>query len=287
MTKPYTLVTDSSCDLDEGYLAGHAVTTLQLYFTMNGATYKCNEMSGEEFYAQMRAGAMPVTAQVNVEDYTRLFEPLLQNGEDILYLAFTSGLSGSCGSSQVAAAGLRDKYPGRKLIVVDSLCASLGQGLLLDKAVELRDAGKSIEESAQWLEDNKLRLAHYVTVDDLMHLHRGGRVSRSSAVIGSALGIKPIIHVNDEGKLIVIDKARGRKQALALTVTLLANAVGDTPNSKCFISHSDCRADAELVAEMVRSRFGVKEVYINFIGPVIGAHTGIGTVAVFMMARHR
>jgi len=287
MANQFTLVTDSSCDMSEQYLAENEVTTMQLSFTMNEKTMMCKEMGGAEFYAQMRAGGMPITAQVNVDDATGFLEPLLQSGRDVLYLAFSSGLSGTCASGQIAAAELRQKYPDRKLIVVDSLCASMGQGLFVHKAVAMRNADKSIDEVARWAEENKLRVAHYVVVDDLMHLHRGGRVSKTSAVLGAALGIKPLIHMDDEGKLVVIDKVRGRKQALEKAVMLLAGAVGEVKNDVCFISHSDCLEDAQSAAAMVRGRLGVKEVVINYIGPVIGAHTGVGTVALFLMAEHR
>lgn len=287
MENEFIILTDSSCDLPDSYLRENEIITVQLSFTLDGQTYHCNEMEPEEFYQRVRAGAMPITAQVNVEDARRLLEPLLQEGRDVLYIAFSSALSGTFHSGQVAVAELCKKYPERSLVIIDSLCASLGQGLLVHKANLLRREGKSIDEVAQWTRDNLMRVAHYVTVDDLMHLHRGGRVSKASAVVGSMLSVKPLIHMNNEGKLVVIDKMRGRKQALHKMVDLLADAVGDTENDVCFISHSDCVEDAAYVSGLVRERYGIRQFQINFIGPVIGAHTGAGTVAVFLMAERR
>jgi len=287
MTNSYTLITDSSCDLPPDYLEEHGLPALQLSFTIDGETYKCNEMTPQEFYRRVRAGGMPITAQVNVDDAVSLFEPLLQQGRDILYLAFSSGLSGSCGSGEIAAKELGERYPQRKVVVVDTLCASMGQGLMVHFAVKMRDAGKSLEEVASWVEENKQRMAHYVMVDDLMHLHRGGRVSKASAVMGSMLGIKPVIRVDESGKLVVFDKIRGRKNALAKMVEHLRDAGAGAENPVCFISHSDCIEDAEYFQELARKRLGVKEFLVHYIGPVIGSHTGAGTVAVFMPAAHR
>lgn len=287
MTNSYTLITDSSCDLPPEYLEEHGLPALQLSVTMDGATFLCNEMEPKEFYSRVRAGGMPITAQVNVDDAVSLFEPLLKQGQDILYLAFSSGLSGSCGSGIIAAKELGERYPQRKVVVVDTLCASMGQGLMVHFAVEMRDAGKSLEETAAWVEENKQRIAHYVMVDDLMHLHRGGRVSKASAVVGSMLGIKPVIQVNEAGKLVVIDKVRGRKNALAKLVDYLQAAGAGKEKPICFVSHSDCIEDAEYFQELARERLGVKDFCVHYIGPVIGSHTGAGTVAVFMLADHR
>jgi len=287
MAQEFTLLTDSSCDLPAAYLAEHGIISMQLSFTMNGETYQCNELDPKEFYARIRAGEMPITAQVSVKQATDFFEPLLQEGKDILYIAFSSGLSGTYSSGHVAAQELGEKYPERKIIAIDSLCASLGQGLLVHKAVQLRGAGKTIEEVAQWVRENLQRVTHYVAADDLMHLHRGGRVSKASAVMGSVLGIKPIIFLNEAGKLIVIDKARGRANALNAIVNHAAKAVSDTENDICFICHADCEEDAKRLSELITKRFGVKEFLIHYIGPVIGAHTGPGTLAAFMMGKHR
>lgn len=287
MSNKYVLVTDDSCDLPEQYLKEHSIPVVYLNFHMDGQTYTRGGMPPQRFYLLVRQGKTPTTTQVNVGEMCAFFEPFLEEGSDVLYLAFSSGLSGTCNSGVLAARGLAEKYPGRRVVVVDSLCASMGQGLLVHKARERRDAGATLDELAQWLTDNRLRVAHYVVAEDLMHLHRGGRVSRASAVVGSMLGIKPLIFVNNEGKLIPYDKARGRKQALNLVVEHIARCVEDEKNDICMISHADAEEEAQYVAELVRKRYGIQNIMIDYIGPVIGAHTGAGTVAVFLMAKHR
>lgn len=283
----YQLITDDSCDLPPAYYVENDIAVMYLSFTMDGKSYTSKDMPPKEFYAGMRAGRMPITAQVSVKDWLGCFEPYLQEGRDILYIGFSSALSGTCGSAQVAARELAEKYPDRKIVVVDSLCASLGQGLLLHKVNALRRAGKPLEEAAQWAEENRLRVSHMVAVDDLMHLHRGGRVSKASAVAGSMLGIKPIIHMSDEGKLVPIDKVRGRKQSLQKIVDKSVDLAGGVSNDIFMVCHSDCEEEANAVADLVAQRLGIGERIIHFIGPVIGTHTGPGTIAVFLMADHR
>lgn len=283
----YLFFTDDSCDLPLEYYAEHDIQVVFLRFTMDDQTYTRKDMPPKAFYAQIRAGKMPVTTQVGVDEWMTSFEPHLAAGKDILYIGFSTGLSGTCGSAQVAARELMDRYPERKIIVVDSLCASLGQGLLVVKANKMRQAGASMEEVAQWVEENKLHMSHMVAVDDLMHLHRGGRVSKTSAVAGSLLGIKPIIHMDNEGKLTAIDKIRGRKQSLQAIVSKTQKLVGDTPNDYFMVCHSDCEEEANYVAELAAKTFGIKEYLVGDIGPVIGSHTGIGTISLFMMAKHR
>lgn len=283
----YVFITDDSCDLPPDYYEQNDIAVLYLTFSIDGKSYTSREMPPDEFFAQMQAGKLPITAQISVDDWLTCFEPYLAAGQDILYLAFSSGLSGTCGSAQVAARELAEKYPERKIVVVDSLCASLGQGLLLQKVNQLRKSGASLEEAAAWAEQNKLHVSHMVAVDDLMHLHRGGRVSKTSAVAGSLLGIKPIIHMDNEGKLIPIDKIRGRKQSLKAIVDKTEQLVGDTPNDFFMVCHSACEEDAQYVADLAVQRFGIRDYLIYSIGPVIGTHTGVGTVSLFMMAKHR
>lgn len=287
MERNYVLITDDSCDLPPEYYVEHDVPLMYIKYIFDGKSYKGTEMSYPEFYSRLRQGQMPTTAQVTVSEAYELMESILQQGKDVLYFAFSSGLSGTCESGQVAARDLKEKYPQRNIRVVDSLCASLGQGLMLHKLVKMRDAGKSMDELADWAEANKLRMAHIVAVEDLMHLHRGGRVSKASAVVGGMLGIKPMIHMNDEGKLINIGKVRGRKASLEAIVDIMAKAVGNTPNDEFFICHSDSYEDAEYVAKLASKRFGIKDYLIHYIGPVIGSHTGPGTISLFMMAEHR
>ena len=213
--KRFLIVTDSTTDLPKSYYEEKQIPVVALSYVMDGVTYKDGDgLSDKEFFDKIREGSMPTTSQINPELAREALEPLLKEGNDILYLCFTSGLSGSYNSVRLAAEELMEEYEERKLIVIDTLCASMGEGLLLYKAVELRDQGKTMEEIAEWVENNKLNICHDVTIDDLHHLHRGGRVSKTSAVIGSIIKIKPIIHVDEEGKLIVIGKERGRKKDL-------------------------------------------------------------------------
>lgn len=287
MSNEYILITDDSCDLPISYLKKADIPFVELSYIIDGQEFKGSDKTGTEFFAEMKKGKMPITAQVNQQTFVDIFTPYLEQGKDILYLAFSSGLSGTCNSGQQAAAELSEKYPDRKIYVVDTLCASLGQGLLVHKVNEKRKEGLSVDELRDYAEDLKLKIIHTVTVDDLMHLHRGGRISKTSAVAGSLLGIKPIIQLKEEGKLIPVAKVRGRQQALIRIVDDMEKLVGDTPNDIFMICHGDCLEDAEKVAEMVKKRFGVKECLINYVGSVIGAHTGPGVVALFMVGNGR
>lgn len=283
----YVLMTDDNCDLPFDYYGANELTVASMPFILDDKICTAQDISPKEFYCLLRSGKLPTTVQKGVDEWLRYFEPLLQDGKDILYIAFSSGLSGTCSSAQVAARELSPQYPERRLMVIDSLCASLGQGLLVHKANKLKKAGMPMEELAKWVEDNRLKVSHMVAVDDLMHLHRGGRVSKTSAVAGTLLGIKPVIHMNNEGKLIPIDKVRGRRQSLQKIVEKTIALVDDTENDVFMISHSDCEEDANYVAELVEQHYGSMEKIIHFIGPVIGTHTGPGTVALFFMAKER
>ncbi|MDR1157583.1 MAG: DegV family protein [Oscillospiraceae bacterium] len=286
----YVLMTDSGSDLPHTYYRAHDLTMLSIYFSFGDKTVPDDagqSMTYADFYRTVREGAMPTTSMVTPEDYTRAFEPVLASGRDILYLAFSSGLSGSCQGACMAAGELAKKYPDRRTVVIDSLCASLGQGLLMDYVVCQVRAGRSLDEVRAWVEENKMRLNHLVTVDDLMHLHRGGRVSRASAMMGTLIGIKPMIYVNHEGKLIVDSKKRGRRHALDRLVEWMGEYVDDTEFDAIAISHSDCEADAQYVADQVCKRYRVGRVIINYIGAVIGSHTGPGTVALFFLGKIR
>ena len=239
----------------------------------------------------MRDGSMPTTSQVNPEQAKAAFTACLKEGKDVLYIAFSSGLSGTCGSGMVAAQEIQEEgeYPERKIVVIDSLSASLGEGLLVHKAVMLKEAGKSMEEVADWVENNKLHLCHNFTVDDLFHLHRGGRVSKATAILGTMINIKPVLHVDDEGHLIAIGKVRGRKKSLSALVDRMAEQIKgyEDQNDVVFISHGDCMEDAEYVKKLVQERFGIEKFIINHVGPTIGAHSGPGTVALFFMGNPR
>ena len=287
----YVLITDSSADLSQEMVQELGVTVLPLSFTIQGKTYRNypdnREMDLPLFYDMLRAGELATTSAVNVAEYTQAVEPILQEGKDVLILAFSSGLSSTYQASVLAAGELREKYPDRKIYTVDTLCASLGQGLLVYLAAQEQRKGKSIEEVRDWAEETKLHLCHQFTVDDLHFLKRGGRISATTAVVGSMLQIKPVLHVDDEGHLINIAKARGRPASLTALVDKMEKTVTEEGRKTVFISHGDCRKDAVTVADMVRERFGTQDIRINFVGPVIGAHSGPGTLALFYLGTER
>ncbi|MCI8552059.1 MAG: DegV family protein [Lawsonibacter sp.] len=287
----FIIVTDSSADLDTGMARELDVQVLPLGFVLEDHTYynypDNREMDPHVFYDRLRQGEVATTNAVNVAQYTETLEPLLQAGQDVLVLAFSSGLSTTYNSSAIAVEELSAKYPERKLYTVDTLCASLGQGLLVWYAAQQRNKGWSIEEVRDWVEEHKLNLCHQFTVDDLHFLKRGGRISAATAMVGSMLHIKPILHVDGEGHLINIGKARGRQASLKAMVDRMEETSIDSGSLTVFISHGDCLEDARTVAEMVKERFGVQDVYINYVGPVIGAHSGPGTLALFYMGTER
>ena len=287
----YVISTDTTCDFPEEYYQQHDLNVLALSYILDGETYfrGGKELSSEDFYAKMRSGSMPTTSQVNPESARASFEPILKEGKDILHIAFSSGLSGSANSARIAAEELMEEYPDRKIIVVDSLCASLGEGLLVHKAIAKKEAGMGLEELAAWCEDNKLHIIHSFTVDDLFHLYRGGRVSRAAAVVGTMISLKPVMHVNNEGKLIPLFNVRKRKRSLQALVDAMEQKQGSFAgkNDIVFISHGDCLEEAEYVKKLVQERFGITNFIINPVGPVIGAHSGPGTMALFFMGDER
>lgn len=287
MAESFVLMTDNSCDLPYDFYKKNDIAVASLSFIVDGVSHVAMDVEPKEFFDMLRAGKMPTTSAVNVDEHKAVMEPHLKQGKDLLYLAFSSGLSVTAPNGEIAAQELREQYPERKIIVVDTLCASLGQGLFVYLANKLKQEGKSIDEIAEWAVNNRLRMAHYVMADDLMHLHRGGRVSKASAIAGGLLGIKPVIHVDNEGRLVPVDKIRGKKQALTALVDKMEKVVGSTHNNFFTVCHADCEEDAKFVAELVSKRFKIKNYLINYIGPVIGSHTGIGTVALFLMADHR
>ncbi len=286
----YIISTDTTSDLPEDYLQQHNISLLPLYYNFSGTVYGDKMfLTPKEFYDKMRKGAMPTTMAVNPELAREVFTKLLDQGYDILHIAFSSALSGSCSVAATVARELMDERPGSKIIVIDSLCASLGEGLLVHKAVSLMEEGKSIDETADWLGKNKLNLCHLFTVDDLHHLHRGGRVSKATAIIGTLINVKPVLHVDNEGRLIPLHNVRGRKKALISLVDQMEVCMKDYAGSNdiVFISHGDCIEDAEFVSDLVKERFGIKEILINYVSPTIGAHSGPGTVALFFMGNTR
>ena len=287
----YIIMTDSSCDLPAGLADEMELTVLPLYVDVDGQKYVNyldeREISFSEIYAKLRTKCPAKTSAVNVNDFIEPMESLLSAGKDILYIGFSSGLSSTYDAGAMAAKELAERYPERKIYTVDSLCASMGQGLLVYLAWQEKQKGRSIEEVRDYAEDNKLRLCHWFTIDDLMFLKRGGRVSGATAIVGSMLSIKPIMHVDNEGHLIKVSTARGRKASIKALADEAGKRGIDLANQTIFISHGDCLEEANFLADIMRSRFNVKKVVISYVGPVIGAHSGPGTIALFFLGTER
>lgn len=288
--RQFAIVTDSSCDMPASYYAENGVELVSLGYTMNNVNYEGENgehLSEKEFYALLRGGSMPTTYQVTAEIAKPHIEKYLQEGKDVLILAFSSALSGTAGSFSVAARELSEVYPERKIFVVDTLCASMGEGLLLDYVVKKADSGATIEETKQYAEDLKLHICHHFTVDNLFHLKRGGRVSTATAVVGSVLKIKPIMHVDNKGRLIAIGKAMGRKKSLMTLVDNLFAAADLGADDPIFISHGDCIDEVEWVKNLILERKPDAKIIVHYVGAVIGSHSGAGTVALFSKGKSR
>lgn len=286
--KEFIIATDSTVDLPKAFLEENHVLTISLSYVMDGVTYKdLDGLSHEEFFEKIRNGSLPTTSQINPEEARKALEPVVKEGKEILYLGFSSGLSGSYNSVRMAAEDLMEDYPETKIVTIDSLCASMGEGLLLYKTLQLKEQGKNLDEIAEWVEANKLHICHNVTVDDLNHLHRGGRISKTTAVLGTMVKIKPIIHMDNEGKLVVIGKERGRKKSLLTLLDKMEKQMQGYQNDVVMITHGDCIEDAKYVEEQIRERFGIENIIVNGIGSVIGSHTGAGVVAIFFMGSER
>lgn len=289
MNASYVITVNSTVDLPKAWLKEREVPVVPLHYTIDGKTYPDGEgLSSKEFFDLLREGKQAVTSQVNSEDAKEVLEPLLKEGKDILHLAFSSGLSGTCQSMMLAASELREAYPERKIRVIDTLCACMGEGLLLYYALQKREEGKALEEVAEWVTENRLHICHNVAVDDLHHLQRGGRISKTAAVIGTMVQIKPIIHVDEEGCLKVVGKERGRKKALnRIAQKAIDQAEGGWTNEMVMITHGDCLEDAEYVGRLLGEALHPEEILIHNIGTVIGSHTGPGVVATFTMGNKR
>lgn len=288
MVDSFIILTDSGSDITPEMADKLQVQVMPLMYTLgDGNPMPGDEVDIKEFYRQLREGKSAKTSAANYEDLTRTLEEIISQGRDVLYIAFSSGLSSTAGTATLVAGELSEKYPDRKIFVVDSLSASLGYGLLVYLAARQRADGKSIEQVRNFVEENKLHLCHWFTVDDLHHLKRGGRVSAATAAIGTMLSIKPVLHVDDAGHLINVSKARGRKASLAALVDQMEKTAVDPAAQTVFISHGDALEDAQLVAQMVREKMGVQDIQIGYIGPVIGAHSGPGTIALFFLGTQR
>ena len=284
----YVIYTDSSCDLSSELLKSLGVLSesLTFRFTDESVEYKNSDMEISEFYDRMRRGKVAKTSAINSETFLTEFEKIVSDGEDILYLGFSSGLSTTYNSARIASGELLAKYPEAKIILVDTLCASAGAGLLVKMAADKKENGASIDETAEYIESIKMKVCHWFTVDDLVYLKRGGRVSATTAFVGNMLGIKPVMHVDNEGHLVNVTKVRGRRAA----ITALADKYGQTHidgDYEVFISHSDCLEDAKTLAEIIETKYGKKTSLITNVGAVIGAHSGPGTLALFFIGNER
>ncbi|NLL76995.1 MAG: DegV family protein [Clostridiales bacterium] len=286
----YKIITNTTSDLPLSYIKENNLGLIVFNYTIKGETYsRGNELDWKEFYGLMREGNMTTTSQVNPEECKEYFEEYLKETDELLYLCFSSGLSGTYNNACLAANTVMEEHPGCKITVVDTKCASMGEGLLVHKAVQLKKAGKTMEETVAWVEENIPHLIHMFTVDDLNHLYRGGRVSKTAAVVGTMVGVKPVLHVDDEGHLIPLAKVRGRKKSLSALVDYMGEKMGKyrEENDIVFISHGDSKEDAEFVRDEVKARFGIDSFMINHIGPTVGAHSGPGTIALFFMGEVR
>ena len=284
----YKIITDSGCDLPKEMLSTLDLQTVPLFVNFQGKALEDSVDEGiKDIYAGLRDGEAATTSAVNPDRWMAKMEGVLAEGQDVLVIAFSSGLSTTYQSAVIAAGELKEKYPDRKILVVDSLAASLGQGLLIWYACKMKDAGLSVEELAAWVEENKLHLCHWFTVDDLMYLKRGGRVSAATALVGTMLQIKPVLHVDDEGHLINVAKARGRKASIQALADKAIQLGANYDNSTMFICHGDCIEDAQYLAGLLKEKCGVQEVFIGYTGAVIGSHSGPGTLALFFMGEHR
>lgn len=284
----YEIITDSAADLPEQIRQQLNIKISTLTLTFRGQEQSDSvDADIQTLYAGLRAGETATTSAVNPDAWAAVIEPVLQQGKDVLVLAFSSGLSTTYQSAVIAGADLMEKYPQRTIRVVDTRSASLGQGLLVWYACHKRDEGLSLEALTRWAEEQKKHLCHWFTVDDLMYLKRGGRISAATAIVGTMLGIKPVLHMDDEGHLISMSKARGRKASIAALADKMGQLGLPGQNRTVFICHGDCLEDARYLEKLVREKYGVEEVLIGYTGAVIGSHSGPGTLSLFFLGEHR
>lgn len=291
MMRDYIIMTDSSCDLTAQMAEELGLEVLPLSLQMGGTTYR-NWLDGRDiafsdFYARIRGGETATTSAVNVGEFEEKMREILGAGKDILYIGFSSALSTTYQSAAIAAEELKGEFPEAVIRVVDSLCASQGQGLLVYLCAQQKKAGKSLEEVYAYAEETKLHVCHWFTVDDLNHLKRGGRISAATALFGTMLSIKPVMHVDDAGCLTPVGKARGRKASLLALLEQMEKTAINPRHQTIFITHGDCLEDARFVAGEITRRFGTADIHINYVGPVIGNHSGPGTMALFFIGEHR
>ena len=285
----YVIFTDSACDVKPETLREWGVGYNELTFRFDGEdkSYLNFEMPTDEFYGKMKVGAVAKTAAINPDTFMASFEKILKEGKDILYLGFSSGLSTTFNSARIAAESLKESYPERKIVVIDTLAASAGQGLLVYLAMKKKNEGASLEENAEYVSSLIFKLCHWFTVDDLVYLKRGGRISALSYIVGNAIGIKPVLHVDNEGHLVSVQKVRGRRTAIDTIVKKYEELADDKEGATLFISHADCERDVKIFADAVKAKFGNEVDLVTDVGPVIGAHAGPGTLAVFFIGKER
>jgi DegV family protein with EDD domain len=274
----YAIFTDAASDLPTELIEKHKLFVLPIHFDIGGKNYQHypdgRELGYADFYSMLRSGAIARTSQINNWEYQQFFEPAVKCGLDIIYICFSSALSGMYNASVAAASELMERYPGRKVYCIDSRCASAGEGMLVHYAALKKQEGLSLEELKEWVVQERDHLCHWFTVDDLNYLKKGGRLSSSSAIIGTMLAVKPILHVNKDGQLVPRGKVRGRRKALTEIAERMEKSCVKPQEQTVFIGHGDCIHDAETVSSLVKQRLGVKDVVISYIGPIIGAHTG-------------
>lgn len=284
------IITDSACDLTTNYIKNNNIGLLSLILNLNGQAIKDDlgeTLSYKDFYNKMREGATPTTSQINAHEFEEEFIKYIKNGDSIIYISLSSSLSGTFNSANIAKNNLMNEYPNVNIYLVDSLSVSVGQGLLVAKACEMRDSGIGAEEIVNWLEENKRKVIHSILIDDLNHLKRGGRISGATAAIGGLLNIKPTLFLDDEGKLIQGEKIKGKKKALRFLVNEVREKAVDTENEILYICQGDCLEEAETLRDMILEEVKFKNVIINYVGNVIGAHAGPGVLAAVFLGSNR
>ena len=284
------IMTDSCCDLRHDYVIENNIVLMKLMVTLGEEEIQDDlgqSLEYKDFYSRIRNGIMPKTAQVNAYTFEEEFEKIVKEGNKLIYIAFSSALSGTYNSACIAKEFIIEKYPDADITIIDSKSASMGLGLLVYYATEMLKSGKSKAEIVKWVEDNKLKINHWFTVEDLNHLYRGGRVSKTAATVGTILSLKPILHVDDEGRLTSVSKVKGRKKSITALFNKVEEMIVNPEEQVIFISHGDCIEEAESLKEKILEKFKVKDVVINFVGPAVGSHSGPGTLAVFFMGNNR
>lgn len=287
--RDYVIFTDSSCDMEPSLLTQWEVpfVSLTVKFDEDARSFNNFDMPFHEFYERMRKGSVARTAAANMESFKEAFEPYVKQGKDILYIGFSSGLSTTVNSGAMAAKELMEEYPGSRILVEDTFAASAGFGLLVYLTVQEKQKGADLDQAARFVEDTRFHLCHWFTVDDLVYLKRGGRISAAAAFVGGVLKVKPVLHMDNPGHLINMFKVRGRRASIKALADKYGELALNPGKDIVFISHGDCLEDARLLEQMLKERFGATVQIITYVGPVIGSHSGPGTLALFFLGRER